>query len=349
MNATAPYAHLLTQYPDRASWLEGRSAGEYPIGGSTVPKLLGVSNYGTLWDLWAEAHAPELVCDEPPNDAMARGNVAEAPALAWYCDAVDHHAVHHDNAVLTHPDHPWARYSPDGIRVRDGRLVEVKTTRDAWGWPESCTIDPLTDAFRRADWVWQTVWGCVVTDTDEADVAVCLLGHGVADVLDTLATRGLTEEMASAVIRAHAELRVYTITAPRSLRDKLLTRVSALRDRHLVGGEEPPMRPANAPEVDLDGRLKAEAFPIADDETWALVEAAKAARDEAKRLDGAAKAAGGFADEAADALMRALKSVPGVRCLDGRTVRWTRNRGAGNRKHLRFYGWAKPGDTEEGA
>lgn len=335
--------HRIVQHPSEAAWLAAR---EDRIGGSTVPRLLNCSPYGTLWDAWAEKHAPHLVIPRPFTASMARGHALEAAVVRAYCASYGAEVKQYDNATIERDDLPWALYSPDGV-ASDGRIVEVKTERDAWGWPESGTIDPLADAFRREDWLWQALWGCVLTDTDSADVVVLLLGsHAV--IVDAIAPLGLTDAQADAIVAA-CDVRVYTVQAPAALRAQLTRHIAGLRKAHILDGAEPPNRPSNAPRLDEIGKLDPSTFPDPG-EGWALAVTAKAARDAAKVADEDRKRLEAVADAASDALMAAMRTTPGWRGPDGESVRWTKNPGGkGSRKHLRFYGFATTTDNAEEA
>lgn len=161
-------------------WLEARSSGEHPIGGSTAPAILGLSPHAGPWDVWVERMAPDAAggrsidpADARRGHALEQGILAMAEAELRAGDHPEARVVHIDPALVTHPIHDWIRCSPDGAVVLPGepaRLVEAKSTRtyrDEADWPERVT-DWRTRGLPRPDWVVQCCWGLLATGTRRA-------------------------------------------------------------------------------------------------------------------------------------------------------------------------------------
>lgn len=208
------------------AWLEARAAGTYPIGGSTIPAILGLSPYAGPWDVWAERLAPEAASRRAINPADARrGHALEPGILAWL--EAELHAegdtearvVHIDPAVVCLASESWRRCSPDGLILRPGQppqVVEVKTTRhyrDVADWPTGAVVSNWNaPGLPRPDWVAQTAW----------NIGTCGLSSGL------LVATGPTSNL----------LRVPVAPDSRALA-AMVDEVDHWREAHLVWGAQP--------------------------------------------------------------------------------------------------------------
>lgn len=104
---------------DRAAWLRARRTG---IGGSDVAAILGHSDYRTAYDVWMDKTGQTGEIE--PTPAMERGTALEPVAIAKY---EQRHGVTVERlGLVRHPDHPFLVGTPDGVDIKNRRLIEVK-------------------------------------------------------------------------------------------------------------------------------------------------------------------------------------------------------------------------------
>lgn len=131
---------------DRTSWLAARRSG---LGASETAVVLGLNEYRTPYQVWAEKVRTDDPVDEDPSEAARWGSVLEAPV------AREVSRRHHDlgkiapsPGLFQHPEHTWLLATPDRILVERGRrysgralaLLECKTVGD-WAYRSSWTGD----------------------------------------------------------------------------------------------------------------------------------------------------------------------------------------------------------------
>jgi putative phage-type endonuclease len=107
--------HMIQGTPE---WLEFRST---RIGASDSAKILGLSPYGSAFDLYLEKTGQK---ESNFNPAMSYGNRMEPLVRAYYEEKV---GEWFPPAVVTHPDYDWLIASLDGISSDNKRILEIKT------------------------------------------------------------------------------------------------------------------------------------------------------------------------------------------------------------------------------
>lgn len=103
---------------DREAWLAWRRGG---IGASDVAAILGISPFASPWSVWADKCG--LLPPEPEDDYMAAGRWLEAAIGPWFAHETGL-IVAGEQSWCSHPDHPWARATPDGF-VHDGPAASI--------------------------------------------------------------------------------------------------------------------------------------------------------------------------------------------------------------------------------
>jgi len=137
------------------------------LGGSDAPVVVGLSKWRTPFQLWQEKRGlVDSSVDE--NEAMRWGNILEPVIRQRYADETGCVVTVPD--TLTHPTHPYMLAHVDGM-TDSGRVLEIKTARDARGWGESGT-DEIPPAY-----IIQVQHCLAVTGAEIADVAALLSGQ----------------------------------------------------------------------------------------------------------------------------------------------------------------------------
>lgn len=103
---------------DTEEWLNFRRG---KIGGSDIPKILGISSYGTPYELWKEMLG--FTEKTPMNPAMYKGKQIE-PLSRRKVNAESNSSF--VPSVLQHKDFEWAIYSSDGIDQAKKIIWECK-------------------------------------------------------------------------------------------------------------------------------------------------------------------------------------------------------------------------------
>jgi len=103
------------------AWLKARQSG---IGSSDIAVIMGVSKWGSLYNLWLDktGQLPEEKRFKG-NWATQRGHDLEGPARAIYEQRMNHFFP---PAVMVHPEHTFVRASFDGIKHQIRRVLEIK-------------------------------------------------------------------------------------------------------------------------------------------------------------------------------------------------------------------------------
>jgi len=281
-------------YNTRGEWLEARKRG---LGGTDIAAILGASKWSSPWRVWAEKNGHEF--ERVEREAMSLGRKLEVFVAQEWADRAEKYIRTLSNAAIVHPDHEWARFSPDALVAADdytpdglcgfkpGAIYEGKISAgygSDWGPDGSpCVAGNVPEAYRI-----QLAWNLAVSDLPRG-VLVCLY-------------RGTS-------------IREYWMDRDPELSDRLLTFAGEWWEKHVVRGE--------MPEVDASADCST-ALTLAagepDGETGISDELAHALESyEAARS--AAKASAGFVDSAANRI-RELMGPAEKATGDGWTVTW---------------------------
>lgn len=125
-------------FPDRASWLEGRS--ERGIGASEAAAVCGMSKWTTKNELWEIHTGHRERKDISGKDYVGRGHLMEGAVRDFYAALHPEYEIeHHPYDILFQEERPWLFSTLDGdISSSDGRngVLEIKTSapnsREAW-------------------------------------------------------------------------------------------------------------------------------------------------------------------------------------------------------------------------
>ena len=227
MLTLVPTPHL---YRTREAWLEARREPGC-IGASEAPVILGVSPHERPWDFWERRVGAGSSGQE--TEPLRRGHRWESAVLAEYEDASGHRVLqpgeHYRRpgsiVVLSHPEHPWLRQSPDAFATDPhGGLgqVEAKTALDPRAWsPEHG----------------------VVVERWEDGCEDLVPPHYAVQAYVQLEVSGLPWVDLTALVPARGWLEVRWV---RLLRDEdtqrsLVEALAAWREQHLVRREPPPV------------------------------------------------------------------------------------------------------------
>lgn len=165
----------------REDWLTLRQSG---IGGSDIAAIIGVSPYGTAYDIYQSKTQP---VNEETNEFAYWGTVLE-DTVAREFSKRSGLKIQNVNFLMRHPEHRWAIANIDraiinpaikgNVRFKDGKLttdqiVEIKTASEYvgknWGLEES---DEVPDQYQ-----CQAQWYMGVTDTQVCHMAVLIGGN----------------------------------------------------------------------------------------------------------------------------------------------------------------------------
>ena len=141
------------------------------IGGSDAAAVLGLSRYKTPYQLYLEKTgeaAPTL-----DNQYMEWGRILEPVIRAKYQEVSGHRVT--EVRQMPHPSCPYVIGNLDGIvkgmAGGDGRVVEIKTARNANGWGEEGADEVPREYFIQAQHYM------LVTGYEVADIAVLIGGN----------------------------------------------------------------------------------------------------------------------------------------------------------------------------
>ena len=200
------------------------------IGSSDVASILGLSKWSSPMRTWAQLTGVVPRYDNDGNAAIRRGVRMEAALRNWRAEDIGK-AVHPGPAFGVDPvwaaaaPYEWAHARPDGW-YEDGpglTLVECKTVRsftdDEWGVDGSDDVP----AYYLAQIVWQ--------------MGVARLGGRNVIACDLVAFSPMSEET-----------RTFVVPYDDRRFRALLSTVEAWRQRHVLGGEPPPVDAHDATE-----------------------------------------------------------------------------------------------------
>jgi putative phage-type endonuclease len=159
--------HLVVGSPE---WLAERRTG---LGGTDLPKILGVSRFGGPMDVFMEKQG--LTAPLIQTEAMEWGNLLEDPVARKYA-AKTGRKVRHAADFLRHPDFPFLYANLDRWSDKPGtprRVLEVKTSGEFaakdFGEEGTDQVPP--------DYLLQAMHYLSVTGKDIADLAVLIGGQ----------------------------------------------------------------------------------------------------------------------------------------------------------------------------
>lgn len=195
-----------------AEQLEIRKTG---IGGSEIAAVLGLSVFAAPFDVWL---SKTQGWTQAETEDMRRGTFLEDGIARWYAQryGIEEKAMH-SPTTLRHRTHPWALCTSDRIvSVQHGqreRIVSIKSPRRGFDWGEAGTDNVRGEYLLQLQWEW-----------------AIHSSHGP----------GLDEEMHLAAL-VDGELNVYPTQADRELQAWLIDFAGKWWERHVVGGEQPPL------------------------------------------------------------------------------------------------------------
>jgi len=188
---------------DREAWLLERMTG---IGGSDAAAVMGLSKWRTPLDVFLDKRGEGSPVVE--NESMRWGTVLEPAIRQEYAERTGQ-VVRVPEAIIRHPQRPYMLATLDGV-TDSGRLLEIKTARNAEGWGEVGTSD-IPEAY-----LIQVQHYLTVTALSVADVAVLISG---------------------------SDFRIYEVPADPELQDLIVGAESSFW-RMVEAGEPPPPKTA---------------------------------------------------------------------------------------------------------
>lgn len=140
----------------------------FGIGASEISTVCGMNPFSSPWDLWTRkiGEAPDVEQNEP----MEWGNRLESAIRQKYCDETGF-TVEVPKESMFHPEHPFARATPDGIVFGPERigLVQIKNV-SFWLGREWEVAPPAYVQL-------QTQWEMLVAGDSRNDVAALIAGN----------------------------------------------------------------------------------------------------------------------------------------------------------------------------
>ena len=161
---------------DISEWLEARKRG---VTGTDVGKIMGLSHWGTSYDVYADKMGLSLPIDD--NEPMLWGRLLEPVILKEYADRNDIEVIKPEGAIIGKED--WIIGSPDGICVtrpegKWGWGIEVKTgaIRNPAGekrWSKK-GVKPIVIS---PDYEYQCRWYMMLCDLPKWELVALLNGN----------------------------------------------------------------------------------------------------------------------------------------------------------------------------
>jgi len=231
-----PVLKRTTKYRNGAEWRRDARYGapDYSISATTVAAVLGqgTSNLAGPWAAWSRARSwdgdaeAEQWAAEEAAGTLDDGLTWEPYLLGWAAKEWDFDIEEVAGSApfrVHHPEHPWARVSPDGLWSRDG-ILAIPDSKCVFGysnWPDDGTVIDraskralsMFPADRGAKYLMQAYWSLLCMP--EADAFDFVVGLHFRDV------------------------RRIRVMRDDRYQETLLRRVASWRDRHLVKGNEP--------------------------------------------------------------------------------------------------------------
>lgn len=176
--------------PGRHDWLQWRRGG---LGASDVAAVLGISPWASPYTVWLDKTGQRA---DEDSEAMEAGRMLE-PAIGPWFEQRTGLVVMGEQMWCTHPDHPWARATLDGIVAESAEStfadalggLEIKTTSEPPAKWEEGGIPPMYQAqgqFQMFVTGMEHTWFAVLhanfglklriyeLDRDDADIALLL-------------------------------------------------------------------------------------------------------------------------------------------------------------------------------
>lgn len=226
-----------------AEWLEERRKG---LGSSDIAAIMGLSKWRTPYQVYLEKRGEAADVEE--NEVMDWGTRLEPAIRQWYSDTTGRTVLQPDK-IIRHPQYPFITASLDGF-TEDGRIVEIKTSRNSTGWGE-----PGTDQIPE-NYTLQVQTQLLVTGFQVADVPVSIGG---------------------------APPVIYTLEADPELHDMIIDAATEFWTRVVEGNQPPPTTFAEA--VQRFGKSKATGAVIASKEVAEYCAELKSVRAAIKAME----------------------------------------------------------------
>lgn len=158
MNELALHSAATPLNPDRRNF----------VGGSDIAKIIGVSKFGTTYELYLEKRG-EIPPKQQEAKVLQRGKRLEPAIVAMYMDETDSAVTYPGRLIIG--DEPWKRGSFDAERTEERIGVEAKSVseyvpRHEWGPAGSDDVPK--------DYLAQTLWYLGLSKWDRFDVAALL-------------------------------------------------------------------------------------------------------------------------------------------------------------------------------
>lgn len=217
---------LLTDAKAEAKIVEEKQA---RLGGTDIAAALGLSEWRSPFDLWARLKG--LVPEREDTERFEMGRLMEPIVLAKYARQMDVE-LGPAPGLITHPRYPWFGGHPDGITADMMRVPDAKTIETHAGRPGDGRWSQPTDAAVRVpdDYFWQLVgYMALVPEAAFFDIA---------------AQFGFSRFV------------VYSFPTDPVLVERLLARLAAWWEKHIVGNEPPPVTA-----TDTSKAVRARLFP----------------------------------------------------------------------------------------
>jgi len=219
-----PFADRMEVFASRDEHMAARDAGEYRIGASTVPEILGTSSYGSPWDVFLRKRHPQYVTRRE-TAATRRGQAMEGVVIAEYAEETGAELLWPappKGAVIVRGEaQPWLAVSPDHFVRHEGVIggLEVKNYSNPDAWGETGTV----------------------IERYVAQAVEVIPAHVLTQVYASLAATGLPWWDVAVLFIQQWELRTFRVLADEKLQGRLMETIEAWRERHLVQGIEPPV------------------------------------------------------------------------------------------------------------
>lgn len=277
---------MIHVYPTRAEWLEARAD---RVGASEVHTLL------TDPAEYLQRRAVPLA----DNVDLRRGRIMEPAVGALYAAETGRPATPGGEyygspgalVVETHPDHPWAAWSPDFLSGEVG-IVETKTQRRRQGWAESDTeieaVGDLAEGTAPPHMALQAYWQLACSGRAWCDLTALLPSY---------------------------DLRIVRFWRDPDFQADLLRAVGEARERYLIRGELPPPSASRAYAAELGRR-----FPQAGKTVRRATPAEDALIGRYARAKAEAEAAKEAADTLKNQILAAVGTDYGMRGPSGKIV-----------------------------
>lgn len=149
---------------NQEAWLKARKLG---VTGTDIAAIAGLSPWSTVAHIYMDKINPEIG-ELITNEAMTEGQELE-PWVADRWAKKNDRKIKRVNAILQHPDHPWALANIDRLVMNPEELLEIKTSGAGHGWSGELPPDYV---------LAQVYWYMFVTGLPKTHVALYRGGMG---------------------------------------------------------------------------------------------------------------------------------------------------------------------------